>query len=94
MCYPPNFLSCIIKLKFRILDLVNFIFNFGFLFLDVQKFLSSSLFDFSANLNPNRVIFFCGFAFEFLSKSIKITNLSPQFIVLFDQILKHTSKKP
>ena len=40
-----------------IVDLVNFIFYFGFLFLCVQKFLSYSLFDFSANLDPNQVIF-------------------------------------
>ena len=41
-----------------IIDLVNFVFNFEFLSLHVQKFLSNSLIDFSANLDPNRVIFY------------------------------------
>ena len=45
MYFPPNLFSCIIRLYFRIVDLVNFVFNFGF--------LSNSVIDFSANLDPN-----------------------------------------
>ena len=66
MFFLPSLLSCSIRLQFRIIDLVNFIFNFGFLSLHVQKFLSNKLFDFSTNHDPNRVIFlFLGFVFEF-----------------------------
>ena len=58
MCFPPNISSCIINLQFRIVDLANFVFNFLFLSLRVQKFLSNSLIDFSANLDPNLVILY------------------------------------
>ena len=85
--------SYIIKLKFRIVDLVNFIFNIGFLSLCVRKFLSNSLLDFSANLDPNRVIFYSlDSSLSSLSKYIKPLNFSPQFIVLFNQILNELSK--
>ena len=95
MCFPPNLSSCIIRLQFRILDLVNFIFNLGFLPLRVQKFLPNLLFDFSANLDPNRVIFYSvDSSLSSLSKSIKIPNFSPHFIIQFDQISKNTSKIP
>ena len=81
MCFPPNLFSYIIKL-FRIVDLVNFAFNFGFLSLHVQKFLSNSLFDFSVNLDPNPVIFYSVDSYlSSISKSIKIPNFSPQFII-------------
>ena len=78
MRFPPN-LSFLVNF---IVDLVNFIFNFGFLSLDVQKFLSNLLFDFSTNLDPNLVIFsFVNSSLSSLSKSIKIPNFSPQFII-------------
>ena len=81
MCFPPNLLSCIIILLFRIINLANFIFNFGFLSLRARKFLSNLLFDFFANLDPNRVIFdSVDFSLSSLSKSIKIPNFSPHFI--------------
>ena len=68
-----------------IVDLVNFIFNFRFLFLRVWKFLSNFLFDFSANLDPNRVIFdSVDLSLSSLSKYIKISNFSPHFIIQFD----------
>ena len=57
MCFPPNLSSYIIKLKFRIVDLVNFIFNSEFLSLRIWKFLPNFLFDLFANLDPIRVIF-------------------------------------
>ena len=85
MCFPSNILSCIIRLQFRIVDLVIFVFNFGFLSLHVRKLLSTLLFDFSANLNMNQVIFYSmNLSLSFLFKSIKILNFSPQFIILFD----------
>ena len=72
MCFPPNLSSCIIKLLFRIVDLVNFIFNFRFLSLLVWKFLSNSLFDFVDS------------SLSSLSKSIKMLishlNLSSDLI--------------
>ena len=82
MCFSLNLSSCIIKLYFRFVDLVNFVFNFRFLSLHVWKFLSNLLLDFSSNLDPNRVIFdSVDFFLSSLSKSIKIPNFSPQFIV-------------
>ena len=91
MCFPPN-LSFLVNF---ILDLVNFIFTFGFLSLHVQKFLSNSLFDFSTNLDPNLVIFYSlNSSLSSLSKSIKIPNFSPQFIIRFDQISRDLSKFP
>ena len=55
-----------------IIDLVNFIFNFRFLSLRVPKFLSNLFLDFSANLDPNRVIFYSvELSLSFLSKFIK-----------------------
>ena len=78
-----------------IVDLANFVYNFGFLSLRVQKFLYNSLFDFSMNLDPNQVIFdFMDFSLSFLSKYIKIPNFSPQFIIRFDRISKDLSKFP
>ena len=62
-------------------------------FFDFQKFLSTSLFDFSANSNPNRVIFdSVDLSLSYLFKSIIFPNFSPQFIVRFDQIPKDLSK--
>ena len=78
-----------------IVDFFNFIFNFGFLSLHFRKFISNSLIDFSANLDPNRVIFYLmDLSLSSLSKSIKIPNSSPQFIILFDRISKVLSKFP
>ena len=58
------------------MDLVNFVFNFGFLSLRVWKFLPNLIFDFFANLDPNRVIFdFVDLSLSFLSK-ISIYQLS------------------
>ena len=56
------------------IDLVNLVFNFGFLSLQVHKFLSNLLFDFSTNLDPNRVIF--DFVDSSLSSLYKSINLS------------------
>ena len=93
MCFLPNFSSCIIILQFRIIDLDNFRFYFEFLSLRIQKFLFNLFFDFFVNLDPNRLIFdYIDSSLSFLSKSIKILNFSPQFIVRFDQISKNTSK--
>ena len=76
-------------------DLVNCIYNFKFLTLLVQKFLPNLLFDFSSNLDPNQVIFdSVDSSLSSLSKSIKIPNFSPQFIVQFDWISKDLSKFP
>ena len=95
MCFPSNLLSCIINLLFRIVDLVNFVFNFGFISLRVRKFLSNLLIDFSTNLDPNQVIFYSvDSSLNSLSKSINFPNFSPQFIVRFDQISKDLSKFP
>ena len=91
MYFPPNLFSCIIKLQFRIFNLVILVFNSEFLSFGIQKFLPNSLFDFSANPNPNRVIF--DFIYSFLSslsKSIKI--VISQFIIRFDRISKDLSK--
>ena len=72
-----------------------FRFYFKFLSLRVQKSLPNLFFDFSANIDPNRVIFYSvASSLSYLSKSIKIPNFSPQFIVWFDQISKNTSKIP
>ena len=58
-----------------------------------QKFLSTSIFDFSVITNPNRVIFdSTDRSLSLLSKNTIFPNFSPQFIVQFDQILKDISK--
>ena len=60
-----------------------------------RNFSLSLLVDFSANLDPNSMIFdSMDSILSYLSKSIKIPNFSPHFIVQFDQILKNTSKIP
>ena len=59
----------------------------------VQKFLSDSLVNYSANLDPNSVIFYSvDLPSSSLSYYIKTHNFSPHFIVRFHQILKNTSK--
>ena len=58
-----------------------------------QKFLSCSFDDFSANLDPNLVIFdFVDLSSSFLSKNIKTPNLYLHVIIQFDQISKDHSK--
>ena len=95
MFFVPNLLSCIIRLEFRIVDLVNLVSNFRFLSLRVRKFIPNSLFDFSANLEPSRVIFYSvDSSLSSLSKNTNFPNFSLQFIVLFDQISKDLSKFP
>ena len=75
-----------------IVDLVNLVFNFEFLSLRVRKFLPNSLFDFSANLDRNQVIFdFVDSSLSSHSKYVKIPNFSPEFIVGFGQISKDLS---
>ena len=65
-----------------IVDLVNFIFNSGFLSLHVRKFLPNSLFDFFVNLDANQVSFdSVDLSLSSLSKNINFPNLSPQFVV-------------
>ena len=60
-----------------------------------MKFLSNLLFDFSVNLDLNRVIFdSMDLSLSSLLKSITFPNFSPQLIVRFDQILKDISKFP
>ena len=60
-----------------------------------MKFLSNLLINFSANLDLNYVIFYSvDSPLSYLSKNIKIPNLSPHFIVQFDQISKSYSKIP
>ena len=93
MFFLPNILSCIIRLSFRIIDLDNFLFYYQFLSLRIQKFLPNLLFDFSTNLDQNRVIFdSVDLSMSSLFKSMKTPNISPQFIVQFDRISKNTSK--
>ena len=74
---------------------LNLVFNFGLCSSDFWKFHRTSLFDFSAITNPNRVIFdFVDTSLSYLSKSTIFPNFSPQFIVQFDQFLKDLSKIP
>ena len=62
----------------------------AFLSLWVQKFYLIYL---SVNLDPNQVIFdSVDFSSSYLSKNIKILNLSAQFILRFDQISKIPQK--
>ena len=60
-----------------------------------QKFLSTSLFDFSANTNPNRVTFdSVASSLSYIFKSTIFPNFYHQLIVQFDQIPKDLSKIP
>ena len=53
--------------------------------------LQTLLVDFSANLDPNSMIFDAvDFILSYISKNIEIPNLSPYLIFRFDQILKNT----
>ena len=66
------------------------------MFFAISKiFRPTSLFDFSAITNPNRVIFDSVDKYlSYLSKSTIFPNFSPQFIVQFDQFPKDISKIP
>ena len=73
--------------------LVNFNFNFGFHDCQFRKFLSHSLDDFSANLDPNLMIFdSVNFSLSLLPKIISFPNFSPHFIIRFDLISKDILK--
>ena len=55
----------------------------------MQKFISYSLDDFSANLDPNIVIFdSVDFSLSTLSKNYNFPNFLPHFIIRFDLISK------
>ena len=80
-----------------IVYLVNFIFNFGFPSLRIRKFLSNSLFDFSANLDPNWVIFYSvDLSLSSLSKSIKIISHlnSSSHLIKFQKISQNSLISP
>ena len=78
-----------------IVNLVNLVFDFGFLCNRIRKFLYNLLVDFSVNLDPNRVIFdSVDLSLSSLSKSNNFPNFSTQFIVRFDQISKYLFKIP
>ena len=95
MYFSPNLLSCIIRFLFRIIDLDNYRFYFGFLSPRVQIYFYNLLMNFSTNPDPNQVIFdSVALSLSYLFKSIHFPNFSPQFIVQFDQIAKHLSKIP
>ena len=80
--FHPNLYFNNIRFQFRIVNLFNFIFNFGFLSLRDPNFSVNFGRRFLRESYPNSVIFdSVDLILSSLFKYIKIPNFSPQLIV-------------